>query len=434
MISNIKFRKILNDLKRRPEDAAKELGISVKKIYNILANKREVDFQIIKKAIKIWPINYGDFFSFYDDTKLNFRIMRSKVSNISQRIMQRGGRPYYLYKDTIMSKLSPFKPELITQLAIVKSNKPNNKIVKFNNGHFLHQFTYFIGPVNFYYIENNKKKVAKMNTGDSMYISPYVCHSFASRYNKKNELGKILALTYTDKLDNETLNELTALGFDIANKFRIDLNNERKSFWSNLDNFMKNSSLSCKEFKRHSKIDLLKLKKNPHIPSSIILKKISNFLNINYRELFPPNNTVEVKIQKYQNNKRWYYPSINKKNYLFNELTNIPQLSYSRGYEITVLTKEKHKETMTVPSHQYIYNLGPSKVKFIINKNDTGYLNPEDSMYIKPNTKHLFYGYGKLLVVRLGGRLSGDSLYQLSMISKKNLRKTIGDNRPWFNK
>ena len=36
MLSNIKFRKILNDLKRRPEDAAKDLKISLKKINNIL--------------------------------------------------------------------------------------------------------------------------------------------------------------------------------------------------------------------------------------------------------------------------------------------------------------------------------------------------------------------------------------------------------------
>ena len=101
-----------------------------------------------------------------DDTIGDFKIMRATQSNNSQRIMSRGGNPYYLYKDTIMSKLSPFRPELITELMIVKDNKPENPLVKFNNGHFLHQFTYFIGPVNFYYIKNNKKIVAKMNTGD----------------------------------------------------------------------------------------------------------------------------------------------------------------------------------------------------------------------------------------------------------------------------
>ena len=227
MISNIKFRKVLNDLKRRPEDAAKDLEISLKKINNILSNKSKLDFKTISKAVKIWPVNYGDFFSFYDDAKSGFKIMRSNESDKSKRIMKRGGKPYYLYKDTIMSKLSPFRPELITELAIVSNNKPNNLNVRYNNGHFLHQFTYFIGPVNFYYIENNKKKVTKMNTGDSMYISPYVCHSFTTRKNKKGILGKILALTYTDKLDNETLNELTALGFNIAKKYRINLKNKK---------------------------------------------------------------------------------------------------------------------------------------------------------------------------------------------------------------
>ena len=185
MISNIKFRKILNDLKRRPEDAAKDLKISKKKVLNLLSGKSKINLKIIEQAIKVWPINYSDFFSFHDDAKMNFKIMRSNESIKSKRIMTRGGKPFYQYQDTVLSKLSPFKPELITQLCIVKNNNPNNKSVKFNNGHFLHQFTYFIGPVNFYYIENNKKKIAKMNTGDSMYISPYVPHSFATREKKK---------------------------------------------------------------------------------------------------------------------------------------------------------------------------------------------------------------------------------------------------------
>jgi len=434
MFSNIKFRKILNDLKRRPEDAAKDLKISKKKILNILSNKSELDFKTIKRAVKIWPVNYGDFFPFFDDTKKDFKIMRFVKSDKSKRIMNRGGYPYYLYKDTIMSKLSPFRPELITELAIVKNNNPKNSIVKYNNGHFLHQFTYFIGPVNFYYIEKNKKKVAKMNTGDSMYISPYVCHSFTTRKNKKNLLGKILALTYTDKLDNETLNELTALGFDIAKKYKLNLKDKKTSFWSNLENFLRNSSLTFEEFKRHTSMNLLKMKRGTKIPLEKDIIKISKFLNVNYRDLCPPNNTVEVKIQRYDTNKKWFYPSDKKRNYIFNELTNIPQLSYSRGYELTILSEKKHNNYIEVPSHQYIYNLGGTKIKFNVDGKSNGYLNPNDSMYIKPNKKHIFFQKGKLLVVRLGGRISGDSLYQLSMMSEKNIRKTIGDNRPWFNK
>ena len=75
--------------------------------------------------------------------------------------MYRAGYPYYLYKDTVMSKVSTFRPEWIQQLKVVKNSNPNNSDVRFNNGHFLHQFTYFIGPVNFYYKIKNKKELQK---------------------------------------------------------------------------------------------------------------------------------------------------------------------------------------------------------------------------------------------------------------------------------
>jgi methylphosphonate synthase len=59
---SIKFRKILNDLKRRPEDAARELKINVNKIKNALNKNDKINFEIIKKAVKTWPVNYSDFF------------------------------------------------------------------------------------------------------------------------------------------------------------------------------------------------------------------------------------------------------------------------------------------------------------------------------------------------------------------------------------
>ena len=59
---NIKFKKILNDLKRRPEDAASDLGLT-KKILEILDGKRKLEFDLIEKAVEKWPVNYNEFFS-----------------------------------------------------------------------------------------------------------------------------------------------------------------------------------------------------------------------------------------------------------------------------------------------------------------------------------------------------------------------------------
>ena len=432
-ISNIKFRKILNDLKRRPEDAAKDLKISEKKLLKLLKKNKFDNFNIIKKATKIWPVNYGDFFSFEDDTRKDFKIMRANKSNKSSRIMSRGGNPYYLYKDTVMSKLSPFKPELITELQIVNNNSANNSDVKFNNGHFLHQFTYFIGPVNFYYILNGKKNIAIMNTGDSMYISPYIPHSFTTRKNTQGELGKILAITYSDKLDNETLNECSAIGFDLIKKYKINLNTEYDSFWSNLLKFLNNSSISINFIEKEIKHNLKKIKSKKKIPPLVIVKKIAKFLNLNLRDLLPPNNIVDVKIQKYKDSRKWFYPNHFKKNYKITELTNVAELPYSKGFEITILKDDKKNAILEVPTHQYIYNIGNDDIKINIGGVNEK-LNTNDSIYIKPNKKHKFLSRGKILVLRLGGRLSGDSLYQLSKMSTENLKKALNDNMPWFNK
>ena len=94
--------------------------------------------------------------------------------------MERAGKPYYEYRDTAMSRLASFRPEWIKELCEVTDDDPANPEIQWNNGHFLHQFTYFIGDVNFYYYEGREKRVACMGTGDTMYITPFIPHSFAT--------------------------------------------------------------------------------------------------------------------------------------------------------------------------------------------------------------------------------------------------------------
>jgi len=163
------FLGILNDIKRRPEDAAKELGISIDEINAIIGGKKSISHDLVRKAVKIWPVNERDFYIIHDDCPLGIKIMISEESKKSSRIMERAGKPYYEYRDTAMSTVAPFRPEWIMELCYVDNNDPSNPEAQWNNGHFMHQFTYFIGEVNFYYRTlNGEKKVAVMNTGDSM--------------------------------------------------------------------------------------------------------------------------------------------------------------------------------------------------------------------------------------------------------------------------
>lgn len=430
-LSSLKFRKVLNDLKRRPADAAKDLNISEKKINNILNGKEDLDMVLINKAISIWPINHSDLFPIIDDTTSGYKKFNKKNSDQTSRVMYRKGREYYNYKDTVMSKVSTFRPEWIQELVIVKDNKPNNPDVVYNNGHFLHQFTYFIGPVNFYYIDkNNKKKVAKMNTGDSMHISPYIPHSFTTRKNKENKLGLILALTYSGNIDSDVLNELSAIGKEYSNNFNLNFLDKKNIFFNNLKYFLNIASIDEKFFEKKIKINLNKLKRN--FPSMKIIEKISNFLNVNVKDLIPPTKFEQVKIQTYNKSKKWNLAKNNKDIYKIVELTNVSQLPCSKAIELEVLTDVKHSLNFEIPCHQYIYNVG--KTSCTINfKNKNEKLNPEDSIFIKPNVRHSFSKKSKLLILRIAGKLHNDNLYHLSTLSKKNYSRLIIDNKPWFN-
>ena len=429
----LKFRKILNDLKRRPEDAARELNIPSEEINKMLNGELDPDFSLLKKATEIWPINLNDFFGIEDDTINNYRIFTNEESNNTTRIMQRKNKPYYKYKDTVMSKISPFRPEWIEELIVVNDSNPENPDVVFNNGHFLHQFTYFIGPVNFYYIdENGKKKLEEMNTGDSMYISPYTPHSFTTRKNKENKLGLILALTYTDKVDNEVLNELSVIGYELAKKYLINYNNEIDGFKKNLQYFLNISSLTEETFEKINNINLKKIYNTNSIPSFEDLEKIASALNINLKDLIPYKRFTSVKIRKYEKNSEWNYPSEKNYMYRFVELANVNQLPCSKALELSVIVEEDHETFLEVPAHQYLYNIGETDCILEIEKIKQKF-SPGDSVYLKPNVKHKFVRKSKILILRIGGKIYGENLFHISSLSEKNFERLVNDNKPWFN-
>ena len=146
----------------------------------------------------------------------------------------------------------------------------------------------------------------------------------------------------------------------------------------------------------------------------------------------PPIKSRSVKIKKFATNRNWYYPSKEKRTYRFNELTNLPELPLSKAYEFHILKDTNHNDTLEVPCHQYIFNIGKTPCKIKIDKTISEKLEPGDSVYLKPNLTHKFIGRGKLLVLRIGGKISGDVLYQMSMISDKNIKRLVDDNMPWF--
>ena len=294
IFSSLRLRQIINDLKRRPKDASKDLKLKYSVFNKYLSGKKKIDEQFVKKAVNIWPVNISEFINPYYQKTKPYKIMKATASLKTKRIMKRGGQDYYEYRDTVMDKDAPFRPEWIRELVYVKKNNPNDKAIMWNRGHLLHQLTYFVGKVNFYYIDkNNKKRVAVMNTGDSMYIAPYVPHTFASR-EKKCE-GYIIAITFSDKITTQIQNEVSTF----ENQKIKEVIFKKK--------FKKLNKVTIKKISKKSSfsgpIQIIKLAENKIIPSTKffelnVKQKNSKTLSNNYHQyIYVLSKQAELKIE-----------------------------------------------------------------------------------------------------------------------------------------
>ena len=432
------FLGILNDLKRRPEDAAKELGVSLVEINSIIEGKQELPFDLVSKAIRIWSVNTRDFFIVRDDCETGIIIMTAVESKDSSRIMNRAGKPYYEYRDTAMSTVAPFRPEWIMELCVVDDNDPNNKSVQWNNGHFMHQFTYFIGEVNFYYMSpTGEKKVGLMNTGDSVYITPFVPHTFATRKGASKN-GLILALTYGNKLTGEVQQELSSVSPILSKGYVLDFSSKNKAFGSLLSFHRNNANVTISDLATWTKILKEKIESfenGSSLPSFEEITKFASALRINSRELFP-NDLIEnnVVLQKYNEGKKWFFPE-STKSYEFIELATTSNLPFSKAFEINVLDSNEDKFDLKIGLHQYVYNLGDKDIQLNWVFDGEKYqkiLKPNDSAYIKPFIEHNFRGEGKILILRIGGKSTGDAQIELSFVGKPNVERAINEMMLWF--
>ena len=103
---------MINDLKRRPEDAAEELNISLEEMMDLLEGRKEISPEIISRAEKIWPVSSKDFLIIEDNCPTGVKTMRAEDSASSSHIMERGGASYYEYRDTVMTGTGDSQREL----------------------------------------------------------------------------------------------------------------------------------------------------------------------------------------------------------------------------------------------------------------------------------------------------------------------------------
>jgi len=438
-----------NDLKRTITSMSQELGIEESMLQSVVNGDASYEdvLHTIGMMEKIYPIDASDILLIEDDCFEGVKIMRSKQSTETSRIFNRldrhgsTDRPYYEYRDTAMSKLAPFKPEWIKELRVVENSDPENPDVVYNNGHFMHQITFFIGPVNFYWEVNGEKFCEEMNTGDSCYITPYWKHSFTSRDKSKTAL--ILAITFGGDV-RRSQKELYAYGSRIKN-FVVNSRNSNSATSELLNFHMQNENLSIENVstlaqKKKINIDINKLLD----PSTEKLhhekEEIASLLNISISDLEITSylSDEEVVVTHRSNCQEYKYPSDSNQQYKIRSLARTKKMPLLKSFDISVLMDNNDISSGFYSGlHTYIYNYGESDilVRWVSESTEfEDYLNPNDSMYIQPFIQYSFSkmsGEANIFCARTCGAINISTMKELSYFS--DVERVYQENSCWFN-
>jgi len=434
-----------NDLKRTLGALAKDICMNENILQDILDGNCQLEdsYEVIRKMGNIYPIDVSDLYLLEDDCKNGVKIMRAKESTKSSRVFSRLDKkkeltPYYEYRDTAMSKISPYKPEWIKELRIVENNDPYNPDVIYNNGHFLHQTTFFVGPVNFYWQINGKKYCREMNTGDSNYITPYWPHSFTNR--DATQEAYIVAVTFGGDV-RRAQKELYALGQKSKN-YVLEFRDHNKAIRQLIKQHMMNENMTMDHLinlieDESLELDLYALLNENTKISTKDLRIIALLLNIELDDLtipiYKPEEEVVVKHSKLEN--KYAYPGENNVAYKIEALARTSKMPLVKGFSLEVLTN--HIENNLITSlHTFIYNYGNSDVNICWENDGHTYketIKKFDSLYIKPFINHGFScsdDDGNLYVVRVSGSINLSTQRELSYMS--NVDRVFNETKCWF--
>jgi len=438
------WQAVANDLKRNTSAAALDLGLSEQDMSDVFAGRSAPSAELVDAAVARWPINERDLLPINNDCPDGVLLYRAVDSLASARVFQRGGADYYEYRDTAMSRLSSFRPEWIRMLQVVDDDRVDNPGVQWNQGHLLYQFTYFVGPVNYYYRWDGESHVRRMHTGDSVWGLPFSPHTFTARND--SEPAFILALTYGAELMGDARHELAAMGPQIAAQFAWDWRDPAALRAAILRGHLDCAALSTEEFAARTAIpiDRLRVLLPPDkLPDPDETTAMAVALGVSERDLLPitADHPDGVVVCENKTAPRWGYPNPKRPDYEFTELAHNRLHPHTRGLEIRPRSVDT-AAAISTPQHQYLYNIGSTPIVMRWTHGGTmrvATLAPGDSVYVMPFVPCAYHlesdadaDTACLLDLRIGGTVTPEARIALGAMHPGGLERLLEEDRPWY--
>lgn len=439
------LRAAANDLKRDDENAERELGLDRGTFAQYTEGNRPVDWELMSRAAEVWPLNERDLLPVHDDCPLGVGIMRDEESRASSRVLSRAGRPYYEYRDTAMSRIASYRPEWIRMLRVVDDNEADNPLVQWNRGHLLYQFTYFIGPVNYYYRWNGVSHCVPMETGDSVWGLPFAPHSFAARTD--TEPACILALTYGGALVGDAQRELAVLGRTAAHALAVPSAEGAGVPGAVIRSFMDAGAVTVAELADRTGLSPRRaeeLVRGSGSPDADELALLASGLGVSVRDLLLPRSETAdgVSIRHARSARSWELPGDGEAAYRITGLAGDPLHPHTSALQVDVLLGDLGRAVpLSTYQHQYLYVLGDDPVSLrweFAGERFEDTLAPGDSAYVLPQVPVAFAaadgGRPRLLLLRIAGAVTPEVRHALGTMATGGIDRYVAEDRLWYSK
>lgn len=436
-----------NDLKRTSEALADELELDRDHVARVIRGEAGVQaaLALIARMGEVYPIDASELMIGEDDCVAGARIMRAAASRATSRVFDRrdrhGGRsPYYEYRDTAMSRLSPFRPEWIRELRVVRDADPNNPDVVFNKGHLLNQYTLFIGPVNYYWEVDGIRHGREMTTGDSVFGTPWWPHTFTAR-DASNE-AYILAVTFAGEV-RRAQKELYALGRK-ARGWLLSVRQPRRAFIELVRQHMANDDLTRDELEQRVRAHTPGLELRRVFDEDTELGwdevvALASCLGVEAGDLFVPRykSEDEVLIKRHAPHQAVMLPSEERRLYGIVRMARTTKMPFLRGSMVHVLGRSASLDDGFCSSlYTWLYNYSnvPSRIAWtdgLETRQDV--LAPGDSACLLPFVRHAFWadeGEPTLCCIRVSGGVGLAAQRELSGLS--DTERVFAETGRWF--
>lgn len=439
-----------NDLKRTPDSLADELGFERDLIRKVIAGETDVEtgHTVVRRMVETYPIRLADLWVEPDDTDDGVIVMRANESKSGARVFERKGRggelsSYYEYRDTAMSRLGPFKPEWIQPIRIVSDDNPTDPDVAYNNGHLMHQMTFFIGAVNFYWESGGEKHCMEMRTGDSNYITPFVPHSFTSR--TPGAPGLIIAVTFAGAV-RRALDDFAVLGARDAESLAGDLRQDDAAFSTRLERYLANESLDRATLRRQ--LSGAGLKRAADIadgrvtPEPEELEVLATVLNVRPQDLLTTAMTWDEDVVLLQADEgQWRpWPSSNAASIRVNTLVRTRHQPGLKGFHVEAISDidQGSDADMRHGLFEYVYNYGDHPIRLQWGTDRETEIQPGDSATVRPMVPHRFSlplgarEPARFFLVRVPGQLDDATLDEYARFAPEGRNRVAKETKRWF--